>query len=55
LVIDQQYTREEAARNLEINPNLITRWMKEYEQDNDGQAFRSNGTLKPDKKEIRQL
>ena len=25
LVLDQQYTRAEAARSLEINPNLIAR------------------------------
>ena len=39
LVLNQQYTRAEAARSLEVNPNLLTRWIKEYEQDNDGQAF----------------
>ena len=37
------------------NPNLITRWIKEYEQDNDGQAFRGNGTLTPEQAEIRRL
>jgi transposase len=53
LVVEQQYTRAEAARSLEINPNLITRWIKE--QDNDGQAFRGNGKLTPEQEEIRQL
>jgi transposase len=28
LVLNQQYTRSEAARSLEVNPNLITRWIK---------------------------
>jgi transposase len=55
LVVEQQYTRAEAARSLEINPNLITRWIKEHEQDNDGQAFRGNGKLTPEQEEIRQL
>jgi transposase len=55
LVLNQQYTRSEAARSLEVNPNLLTRWIKEYEQDNDGQAFRGNGKLTPEQEEIRQL
>jgi transposase len=55
LVVEQQYTRAETARSLEINPNLITRWIKENEQDNNGQAFRGNGKLTPEQEEIRQL
>jgi transposase len=55
LVVEQQYTIAEAARSLEINPNLITRWLKENEQDNDGQAFRGNGKLTLDQEESRQL
>ena len=55
LVLNQQYTRSEAARSLEVNPNLITRWIKEHEQDNDGQAFCGNGKLTPEQEEIRQL
>jgi transposase len=54
-VIEQQYTRTEAARSLEINPNLITHWIKEHEQDNDRQTFRGNGKLMPEQEEIRQL
>ena len=27
LVLDQEYTRAEAARSLEIRPNLIARWI----------------------------
>jgi transposase len=55
LVVEQQYTQTEAARSLDIAPNLITRWIKESEQDNDGQAFRGNGKLTPEQEEIRQL
>jgi transposase len=40
---------------LEVNPNLITCRVKDYEQDNDGQAFRGNAKLTPKQEEIRQL
>ena len=43
------------AWSLEVDPNLITRWIKEHEQDNDGQAFRGNGKPTPEQEEIRQL
>jgi transposase len=54
LVLEQGYTRAEAARSLEINPNLIGRWIREHQND-DGQAFRGNGKLTPEQLEIRQL
>jgi transposase len=31
LVVDQGYTRSEAARSLSINANMLTRWIKEQE------------------------
>lgn len=31
LVKDQGYTRIEAARSLDINTNMLGRWIKEYE------------------------
>lgn len=43
LVVDQKFSLAEAAKNFEITPNLITRWMKEYEEVQDWQAFRGNG------------
>jgi len=55
LVLDQQYTRAEAARSLEIKPNLIARWIKEYQADDAGQAFRGNGKLTPEQAEMRRL
>jgi transposase len=55
LVLDQEYTRAEAARSLEINPNLITRWVQELQADDSGQAFRGNGKLTPELAEIRRL
>jgi transposase len=55
LVLDQEYTRAEAARSLEINPNLLTRWIQEHQADDSGQAFRGNGKLTPELEEIRTL
>ena len=55
LVLHQQYTRSEATRSLEVKLNLIARWIKEHEQNNDGQAFRGNDKLMPEQEEIRQL
>jgi transposase len=54
-VIDQKFSRAEAARSLEIKPKLITRWMKEHDQDNNGQAFLSDGKPTPEHEESRQL
>jgi len=54
LVIDQNYSRAEASKNLGINPNMLGRWVKEADTD-DGHAFRGNGKLTPDQEEIRTL
>jgi transposase len=54
LVVDQKYSRTEAARNLGLSPQILGRWLKEAEDDN-GQAFRGNGTLTPEQAEIRRL
>jgi transposase len=54
LVLDQGYSRSEAARSLDINANMLCRWIKEY-QSEDGQAFRGNGALSPEQAEIRRL
>jgi len=51
LVIDQNYTRSEAAKNLGLNPNVLGRWVKEADSD-DGHAFRGNGKLTPEQEEI---
>jgi transposase len=55
LVVDQGLTITEAARSLEIRANMLGRWIKENEADNNGQAFRGNGNLTPDQEEIRRL
>ncbi len=54
LVTDQGYTRIEAARSLDINANMLGRWVKEQQAD-DGQAFRGNGKLTPEQEELRNL
>ena len=54
LVLDQGYTRVEAARSLGINANMLGRWVKEQQSD-EGQAFRGNGRLTPEQEEIRKL
>lgn len=54
LVLEQNYSRIEAARSLEINTNMLGRWVKELQSDDD-QAFRGNGKLTLDQEEIRTL
>jgi transposase len=55
LVLDQGYTIVEAARSLEINANILRRWIKEHQADDNGQSFRGNGKLTPEQEEIRRL
>ena len=55
LVLDQGLTIAEAARNLKIRANMLGRWVKESQADDNGQAFRGNGKLTPDQEEIRRL
>ncbi len=47
LVLEQWYTREAAAKSLDINANMLSGWIKKYQVDDDGQAFRGNGKLTP--------
>ena len=55
LVQNQGFTIAEAARSLEINANMLRRWIKEFQTGDDGQAFRGNGKLTPEQEEIRRL
>jgi len=55
LVLDQGHTPTEVSRNLEINANMLRRWIREYQADDAGQAFRGNGKLTPEQEEIRKL
>ena len=54
LVLEQNYSRAEAARSLGIKANMLGRWINEHQQD-DGHAFRGNGKLTPEQAEIRRL
>ncbi len=54
LVLDQGYSRAEAARSLGLNSNMLGRWVSEQLTDG-GQAFRGNGKLTPEQEEIRKL
>jgi transposase len=54
LVLDQGYSRAEAARSLGLNSNMLCRWVLEHRAD-DGQSFRGNGKLTPEQEEIRKL
>jgi transposase len=54
LVIEQGYSRAEAARSLSINAAMLSRWLNEY-QSEQCQSFRGNGKLSPDQLELRQL
>ncbi len=55
LVLDQGLTLAEAARSLEINANMLGRWVKRSVAEDDGRAFRGNGKLTPEQQEIRNL
>ena len=54
LVIEQGYSRVEAAMSLGIHSALLSRWVREYQTD-EGDAFRGKGKLRPEQEEIRQL
>lgn len=54
LVVDQGYSKAEAGRSLDVNPNLIRRWQREFEAEGSG-AFPGQGKLTPDQNRIRDL
>jgi transposase len=54
LVLEQGYSRTEAAKSLGINANILSRWIKEHQKD-EGPSFRGNGKLTPEQEEIRRL
>jgi len=55
LVLEQGYSRAAASRNLDVSPNLLGRWVKEYQGQDEGQAFRGNGKLTDEQEELRSL
>lgn len=54
LVLEQNYSRVEAAKSPGINANMLGRWVKEPQSD-DGRSFRGNGKLTPEQEENRRL
>ena len=54
LVLEQSYSRAEASRSLSINPNVLSRWIKEHASEDD-KLFRGNGKLTAEQLEIRRL
>ena len=54
LVQEQGYSAAQAAKSLEINENMLRRWIKRHrEQGNE--SFRGNGNMMPEQKRIREL
>lgn len=54
LVIDKGYSVSEAARNLDIHPNLLSRWKQQIVQEKN-QPFSNNGNSSDLKKENERL
>ena len=54
LVLEQDYSRAEAALNLEVGINALSRWVKEF-QEKDKHAFAGKGKLTPEQAENRKL
>ncbi len=54
LVTEEGYKISEAARNLEINPNVLRRWKDQLKVDGD-QAFPGKGHMTPEKEELDRL
>ena len=44
----------QAGRDLGVNPNVLARWKKEFQNDS-AQAFPGTGHLKPEEEELRRL
>jgi len=54
LVLDQGYSRLEAAISLEVGINSLSRWVREYKE-KDKHAFVGNGKLTSEQAENRKL
>lgn len=54
LVTDGGLSVVQAARDLDIRPDMLRRWRKQFENDPD-QAFPGQGRLKPREEQVRQL
>jgi transposase len=54
LVADQGYKITEAARNLDIHPNILRKWRDQLNGDSD-QVFPGKGHMTPEKEELHRL
>lgn len=54
LVAEQGYAIAEAARSLDINANVLGRWIRES-REKESDAFRGQGKLTDEQSEIRRL
>lgn len=54
LVTEQGYACTVAARSLDINATMLSRWIQEA-RDPKAQPFRGNGVLTPEQEELQQL
>ncbi len=54
LVTEEGYKISEAARNLEIHPNVLRKWRDQLNGDS-GQAFPGKGHMTPEKEELHRL
>ena len=52
LVTEQGYSQSEAARSLGIKANMLSRWIR---QQNNDEEFVGNGKLTEDQRQIREL
>ncbi len=54
MVVEEGQDLYEVARELEIRPGMLQRWMRKSGEDG-GDAFPGSGRLKPDDEELRRL
>lgn len=54
LVTEQGYRVTEAARNLGIHPNMLSRWKRQLEAEGDD-AFPGKGQMTPETEELHRL
>ena len=53
LVLEQGYSQAEAARNLGINSNMLSRWIRQFQDDSQSrEAFPGHGSQSSEQKEI---
>ena len=54
MVVEQERTVREVAKNLGVNETVLHRWKAKFVEDGD-LAFPGHGRLKPDDEELRRL